>query len=73
MSADRRAHDVALRILARALSRRLGRRVVGGWVTFPERLRELRDEAPAGDEGGGWGTRLLVSEDPPEVVGWGRL
>jgi ribosomal-protein-alanine N-acetyltransferase len=52
-----------------ALARILGHRVVPGWATFPDRLRQLRDEVPA--RGADWGTRLFVTEDPPELVGWG--
>ena len=50
-----------------ALARALGHDVVAGWVTFTESLRRVRD-AP-GDAR--WGPRLFVTDEPPELVGWG--
>jgi [ribosomal protein S5]-alanine N-acetyltransferase len=51
-----------------ALARALGQDVVPGWATFREALRPTRD-ALVGEPI--WGTRLFVSGDPPELVGWG--
>jgi RimJ/RimL family protein N-acetyltransferase len=50
-----------------ALARALGHDVVAGWVTFEGALRSLAG-AP-GDAS--WGSRLFVTEQPPELVGWG--
>lgn len=53
------------------LARALGLDVAPGWVTFTEALRRTR-EALAADPGvARWGTRLFVTEAPPELVGWG--
>jgi RimJ/RimL family protein N-acetyltransferase len=53
------------------LARVLGRDVVAGWATFTEALQPAR-EAVARDAGHArWGTRFFVTDDPPELVGWG--
>jgi RimJ/RimL family protein N-acetyltransferase len=54
-----------------ALARVLGHAVAPGWATFPGRLRQLRAELAASGDGADWGTRLFVTEEPPELVGWG--
>jgi [ribosomal protein S5]-alanine N-acetyltransferase len=50
-----------------ALATALGHDVVTGWATFTESLRRIRD-APRDTR---WGPRLFVTEEPPELVGWG--
>lgn len=45
------------------LAQALGHDVVAGWATFREALRSKDDT--------GWGSRLFVAGDPPELVGWG--
>jgi ribosomal-protein-alanine N-acetyltransferase len=53
------------------LARALGRDVVAGWSTFTEALQPVRD-AVARDAGDArWGARFFVTDDPPELVGWG--
>jgi ribosomal-protein-alanine N-acetyltransferase len=51
-----------------ALAEALGHRVVTGWATFREALPRTRDALVREPD---WGSRLLVSGDPPELVGWG--
>ena len=46
-----------------ALASALGHAVVPGWATFRGALQSARGSA--------WGTRFLVTGDPPELVGWG--
>jgi ribosomal-protein-alanine N-acetyltransferase len=53
------------------LAARLGVPVVPGWITFTEALGPTRDAAAAPDHDPRWGPRLFVTEDPPELVGWG--
>lgn len=54
-----------------ALAKPLGHGVAPGWATFRQALEPLRDVLAADPERVDWGTRLFVSEDPPELVGWG--
>jgi ribosomal-protein-alanine N-acetyltransferase len=54
-----------------ALARALGYDVVPGWATFREALPPMRDALVEQPNGHAWGTRLFVSGDPPELVGWG--
>ena len=54
-----------------ALARALGRDVVAGWATFREALQRTRDALAADPGGAAWGSRFFVTEDPPELVGWG--
>ena len=54
-----------------ALARALGRDVVAGWATFREALQLTRDALAADPGGAVWGSRFFVTEDPPELVGWG--
>jgi [ribosomal protein S5]-alanine N-acetyltransferase len=54
-----------------ALARVLGHDVVPGWATFREALPPTRDALTEHPNGHAWGTRLFVSGDPPELVGWG--
>ena len=54
-----------------ALGRALGHDVVPGWATFREALPPTRDALVDHPNGHAWGTRLFVSGDPPELVGWG--
>ena len=53
------------------LARALGHRVVPGWVTFPEALRATRARLAADPASADWGSRLFVSCEPEELVGWG--
>jgi RimJ/RimL family protein N-acetyltransferase len=52
------------------LERVLGHDVVAGWATFREALQPTRD-AMAKTEAVAWGTRLFVTDEPQELVGWG--
>jgi [ribosomal protein S5]-alanine N-acetyltransferase len=54
-----------------ALARALGRDVVAGWATFREALQRTRDALAANPGGTAWSSRFFVTEDPPELVGWG--
>jgi RimJ/RimL family protein N-acetyltransferase len=54
-----------------ALARALGHEVVPGWATFREALSATRDALVEQSDGHAWGTRLFVSGDPRELVGWG--
>lgn len=54
-----------------ALARALGHEVVPGWATFTEALPPTRAALLEQPNGRAWGTRLFVSGDPPELVGWG--
>jgi [ribosomal protein S5]-alanine N-acetyltransferase len=54
-----------------ALARALGHDVVAGWATFREALQHTRDALAADPGGAVWGSRFFVTEDPPELVGWG--
>jgi [ribosomal protein S5]-alanine N-acetyltransferase len=54
-----------------ALAEALGRPVVPGWVSFHGALRHTRDAIAADPGATAWGTRLFVSDEPPELVGWG--
>jgi [ribosomal protein S5]-alanine N-acetyltransferase len=54
-----------------SLARALGHDVVTGWVTFTQALRSARDALAAAPTGSAWGTRFFVTDDPPELVGWG--
>jgi RimJ/RimL family protein N-acetyltransferase len=55
-----------------SLARALGHDVVAGWATFREALAPKRDAtAAAGPSGSQWGPRFFVTDEPPELVGWG--
>jgi [ribosomal protein S5]-alanine N-acetyltransferase len=54
-----------------SLATALGHDVVPGWATFREALQRTRDALAADPGGAAWGTRFLVTEEPPELVGWG--
>ena len=54
-----------------ALAQALGIEVVAGWATFTDALRPARDALAGRPDGVSWGTRLFVTEHPPELVGWG--
>jgi [ribosomal protein S5]-alanine N-acetyltransferase len=54
-----------------ALAREMGTRVVPGWVSFGGALRLTRNAIAADPASAEWGTRLFVTEDPEELVGWG--
>ena len=54
-----------------ALASALGHDVAPGWATFRQALEPLRDVLAADPGRAEWGTRLFVTDDPPELVGWG--
>ena len=54
-----------------ALARALGHEVAPGWATFRQALEPLRDVLAADPGRADWGTRLFVTDDPSELVGWG--
>jgi len=54
-----------------ALAAELGHAVVPGWATFAEALPASRRALLATPGGEQWGTRLFVTGEPPELVGWG--
>jgi ribosomal-protein-alanine N-acetyltransferase len=54
-----------------ALASRLGHDVVPGWVTFRDALQRTRDAVAADPGEAAWGSRVFVTADPPELVGWG--
>lgn len=54
-----------------ALAEALGVEVVPGWATFTEALRPARGALVDRPDGTRWGTRLFVTGEPPELVGWG--
>ena len=54
-----------------ALADALGHPVVPGWATFAGALRATRDLIAADPRAGTWGTRLFLTGEPPELVGWG--
>ena len=49
----------------------LGCEVAEGWEGFPEALPRVRDSLAGDPDGGRWGTRLFVLEEPRVLVGWG--
>lgn len=53
-----------------SLARALGHDPVAGWATFTE-AQSTRDAVAAHPGGGFWGTRFFVTDNPPELVGWG--
>lgn len=53
-----------------ALEETLGHEVAPEWATFTEALPAARETVAANPEDP-WGPRLFVTEDPPEMVGWG--
>jgi ribosomal-protein-alanine N-acetyltransferase len=53
------------------LARALRVEVVPGWVTFTKALQPTRDALAAPGADACWGVRFFVTEDPPELVGWG--
>lgn len=54
-----------------SLARSLGHDPVAGWATFTEALQSTRDALASDPDGAVWGTRFFVTDDPPELVGWG--
>jgi len=68
--ADLRLLDAALEG-DEALGRAAGCRVVPGWVSFEGALRYTRDVVAADPGAVDWGSRFFVTEEPPELVGWG--
>jgi ribosomal-protein-alanine N-acetyltransferase len=54
-----------------ALALALGHTVVPGWATFREALQPARDVLYMEPEAAEWGSRLFVTGDPRELVGWG--
>ena len=54
-----------------SLATALGREPVRGWATFREALGTTRDALAADPRSADWGTRFFVTDDPPELVGWG--
>jgi [ribosomal protein S5]-alanine N-acetyltransferase len=53
------------------LARALGHDVVAGWATFTEALQPTREALALDSGAAGWGARFFVTDDPPELVGWG--
>jgi ribosomal-protein-alanine N-acetyltransferase len=53
------------------LASALGHDVVPGWATFRGALQRTRDAIAADPASTAWGSRLFVTEAPPELVGWG--
>ncbi len=68
--AELRLFDAAL-VGDDALAEALGHPVAPGWATFTEALQPSRDALAAAGGDARWGSRLFVTEDPPELVGWG--
>ena len=54
-----------------SLARAIGHDVVAGWATFREALQPTRDALAADPDGAAFGARFFVTDDPPELVGWG--
>jgi [ribosomal protein S5]-alanine N-acetyltransferase len=54
-----------------SLARALVHDVVAGWATFTKALQLTRDALAADPGGAAWGTRFFLTDDPPELVGWG--
>jgi [ribosomal protein S5]-alanine N-acetyltransferase len=54
-----------------ALQGALGHDVTPGWMTFREALHVTRDALAAAPENSAWGARFFVSDEPPELIGWG--
>jgi RimJ/RimL family protein N-acetyltransferase len=54
-----------------ALAAAVGRPVTPGWVTFTEALQPTRDALAANGGDTRWASRLFLTNDPPELVGWG--
>ena len=54
-----------------ALAEAIGHEVAPGWVSFQDALRPTRDSIASQPEGFLWGTRFFVTDEPPELVGWG--
>jgi RimJ/RimL family protein N-acetyltransferase len=52
------------------LAAALGHPVAPDWATFAEALPHARDTVAANPDDP-WGPRLFVTDDPPELVGWG--
>jgi ribosomal-protein-alanine N-acetyltransferase len=52
------------------LAEALGARVAPDWATFAEALPSARETVAAKPDER-WGPRLFLTEDPPELVGWG--
>ena len=54
-----------------ALAGAVGRPVAPGWVTFTEALQPTRDALAANGGDTRWASRFFLTNDPPELVGWG--
>jgi RimJ/RimL family protein N-acetyltransferase len=54
-----------------ALADALGCSVAPGWCTFAEALPFAREAIVNAGGDATWGTRMFVSGDPAELVGWG--
>jgi ribosomal-protein-alanine N-acetyltransferase len=54
-----------------ALARALGHPVVPGWASFREALQPTMDALAADPSRAAWSSRFFVTDDPPELVGWG--
>ena len=54
-----------------ALTAALGRPVAPGWISFTEALQPTRDALAARGGDARWGSGLFLTDDPPELVGWG--
>lgn len=54
-----------------ALRRALGHDVVEGWASFREALAPTRDALATTPNRSAWGARFFVTEDSPQLVGWG--
>jgi RimJ/RimL family protein N-acetyltransferase len=54
-----------------ALGPALGCDVAAGWDVFPEALPTARDAVATDPDSVRWGTRLILVEAPPTLVGWG--
>jgi ribosomal-protein-alanine N-acetyltransferase len=48
-----------------------GHAVVAGWASFTGALERTREALVVDPGMAEWGPRLFVTEDPPELVGWG--
>jgi [ribosomal protein S5]-alanine N-acetyltransferase len=69
VTADRALLDAAVDDRP-ALARALGCELADGWDVFPTSLRRIRDALDADPGGARWGTRLVVVDVPPMLVGW---
>jgi RimJ/RimL family protein N-acetyltransferase len=54
-----------------ALADAVGVPVAPAWASFTEALQPARDALAARGGDARWSARFFVTEDPPELVGWG--